>query len=145
MNEETQNEVEAPVKKATKKAVPKKVAKKAAPAKKAAKKVAKAAPSDPKKAADREKAKAAELTMVQYIVLRALVQSGKPMSYRDIEAKTGYYSQLTSILRSESAPEDGNLGSKALVKEAEEQDGGRTKLMFSASATGRKLIEKVGK
>lgn len=85
---------------------------------------------------DREAAKAADLNLVHYRVLRALVKAGKPLSYRGIEKVTGYYSTLTKVLRD---THDNSLCSLGLAKE--EVDADNT-LTFVATAKGRKVFEK---
>jgi hypothetical protein len=95
---------------------------------------------DARLAKDREGAKAAGLSVVHFRILRAIVKAGKALSYRDIEAATGYYSILTAQLR---AAHEGSLSSLGLVKEEQHQDENeKTKLYFAATAKGRKLMAK---
>lgn len=102
---------------------------------------AKAKPEmDPKERAERDEAKAKGLSLVHFRILKALA-SGKELTYRDIEAKTGYYSILTAQLRSEH---EGSLGALGLVGEniRPSGNGDRDVLTFSISAKGRKLLAK---
>jgi hypothetical protein len=104
------------------------------------------------KTAHRGALKAAGLTLVQYRILTALGGAGKGgLTYRGIEAKTGYYSVLTANLRAKSARQgeehahDDSLGAKGMVKEAtQETPGGRTLLVFVITAKGRKALAGVG-
>jgi hypothetical protein len=100
------------------------------------------------KTAERGALKAAGLTLVQFRILTALGGAGKGgLTYRGIEAETGYYSVLTANLRARSV-RDGeetdhgaSLGAKGLVREAaEETPEGRTLLVFVITAKGRKAL-----
>ena len=100
------------------------------------------------KTADRAALKAAGLTLVQYCILAALSGAGKGgLSYRGIEAKTGYYSVLTANLRARSANKgvehahEASLGAKGMVREAtQETPEGRSVLVFVITAKGRKAL-----
>jgi hypothetical protein len=104
------------------------------------------------KQADRGALKAAGLSLVQYRILTALAGAGKGgLSYRGIEAKTGYYSVLTANLRARSTNKGqetdhgASLGAKGLVRESvQETPGGRTLLVFVITAKGRKALAGVG-
>lgn len=87
---------------------------------------------------ERDAAKAAGLTLVDYRILTAL-KSGGEHSYRDIEKKTGYYSILTAVLRTEH---EGSLGARGLVKEGIHDINGRDTLTFTLTAKGKKLVSK---
>ena len=112
--------------------------KKSAPAKPAAKATAKpkAATADDK---ERAAAKAAGIGLVHYRVLQALVKAGKPMTYREIEAKTTYYSLLTKVCRDGY---EGSLHALGLAKEEAKEVGGKVTLVFTATAKGRKVFGK---
>lgn len=89
---------------------------------------------------ERQKAKEAGLSLPQARVLKALANSKTPMSYKDIEAATGYYSNLTAVLRTDH---DGSLAEKKLVKEEQHDIDGKDTLVFSALAAGKKLAAKL--
>lgn len=99
----------------------------------------------------REAAKAKGLTPVQYLVLTALGDAGaEGLTYRGIEAATGYYSVLTAVLRAKASDNRGqagqdheaSLGAKGLVLERVHKDEGRDVLKFVISARGKKLLAK---
>lgn len=72
-------------------------------------------------------------------VLASLAESKAPMTYKDIEEKTGYYSTLTKIMR---APHEGSLVSLGYAKEV--QVGGkdeRKKVAFLITPEGRKALK----
>ena len=100
--------------------------------------------------AERAKAAACGLTLVQHRILTAISKSTDGLSYRGIEAKTGYYSILTSQLRAgasrpgfDPSTHDDSLGSKGLVREEmRETEDSRSVLTFVISAKGRKTLEK---
>ena len=88
---------------------------------------------------DRAAAKAAGITVVHYRILKALAANGGPMTYRDIESKTGYYSILTAQLRTEH---EGSLGALGLVKEETHDVDGKDKLCFKITAKGKNVLAK---
>lgn len=99
----------------------------------------------------REAAKAKELTPIGYVVLSALNNAGADgLTYRGIEAKTGYYSVLTAVLRAkagnfrgaEGLDHEASLGARGLVKEEMRDVEGRDTLTFVITAKGRKLLAK---
>lgn len=131
-------------KKAVKKAAAKKAVKGKAPVKgKATKKAAKAPRvfqkverADEK---ERNQAKAAGLSIPHLRVLRAIDKSSKPLSYKEIEAKTGYYSNLTMMMRTDH---EGSLANQKYVKEELHDRDGRDVLCFAITAAGKKVLEK---
>lgn len=102
---------------------------------KASKPKAKAKPDEAKAAKERQAAKDAGLTLVHYRILKAL-SNGAEHTYRQIEAKTGYYSILTAQLRHEH---EGSLCRLGLAKEGVD---GEDRLTFTITAKGRKAIGK---
>lgn len=83
------------------------------------------------------------LQLPQFRILRAVVRSGDAgLTYRQIHAKTAYYSVLAAVLRGESnkGREHGDsLGFRGLVREVQ-YDG--EPLRFVATAKGRKLLDR---
>ena len=88
---------------------------------------------------ERTKAEEKGLSLVHYRILKAIETAKKPLSYRGIEAETGYYSILTAQLRKDY---EDSLGSMGLVQEEmiSEEEGGRKKVHFSITAKGKKKI-----
>jgi hypothetical protein len=93
--------------------------------------------NDPSKKKDMEKAKALGLSLVHFRILTAM-KTGKDFTYKDIEAKTGYYASLTAAMHPKH---EGSLGSLGLVNLVEPGDGGK-KITFSISAKGKALMAK---
>lgn len=84
-------------------------------------------------------AEAVKLGAPQIKILSALAETKSPMTYKDIEAKTGYYSSLTKLMR---APHDGSLVTVGYVKEVETGgEGGRKKIAFLITPEGRKALK----
>lgn len=113
-----------------------KTAKKAAA--KSKKAVRQVAEMSPQKRKELDSAKACDLTLVHYRILKAM-SNGKPHTYRDIQSKTEYYSILTAQLRAEH---DGSLGKLGLVREEQHDVNGRDTLCFTITAAGKKRIAK---
>lgn len=116
------------------------------PAKKAVKKVEKKTPvkrdvSKIERADEKERteAKNADLSIPHLRILRAINKAGKALSYRQIEAKTGYYSTLTALLRKDNEGSSGDLG---YTKEEMHDIDGRDVLTFALTAAGKKILEK---
>ena len=88
---------------------------------------------------ERAEAKAADLSIPHLRILRAIQKSGKALSYRQIEAKTGYYSTLTALLRKDN---EGSSGALGYTKEEMHDIDGRDVLTFAITAAGKKVLEK---
>lgn len=88
---------------------------------------------------ERTEAKNADLSIPHLRILRAIAKAGKPLSYRQIEAKTGYYSTLTALLRKDN---EGSSGALGYTKEEMHDIDGRDVLTFAITAAGKKVLEK---
>jgi hypothetical protein len=117
---------------ATKPAGKKPAAQKPATPKPPAQKLTKLTPEE-----ERENATSVGLGLVQYRILRAM-SDGTEHSYRDIEAKTGYYKNLTPVMRQAY---DGSLSAKGLIKEVVKNVDGKEKITFVITANGKKLVK----
>lgn len=96
-------------------------------------------PTNGKDSAGKAAAEAKGLTIIHFRILKALAY-GSPMSYRDIEAKTGYYSILTAQMRQDK---EGSLCAQGLCKEQMvEGENGKGKLHFVITVKGQKLLSK---
>jgi DNA-binding MarR family transcriptional regulator len=84
-----------------------------------------------------EKAKSLGLTVVKFRVLSAIKAAGGTATYNDIFAKTGYYNNLTNLLRK---GKDGSLSEMGLVKEVTKK--GEKAVSFEITAKGQKLLAK---
>ena len=101
--------------------------------------------SEPKKViqkhGDRTHAKEAGLPVSHFRVLRSLkeTKSKVGLTYREIEKRTGYYSNLPNILRD---GKDGTLCTLGLAKENSSANGinGRSVLSFAITAKGCKSV-----
>jgi DNA-binding MarR family transcriptional regulator len=141
MSESNSAVLEAPVVTEAPKVAAKPKAKPAGKKPAAKKPAAKKAPKsqmDPAERKDRDAAKEAGLSLVNYRILRSMT-SGNSMTYRDIEKKTGYYSILTACLRKDH---EGSLGADGYVREEMHDVDGRDVLHFVITAKGRKVFGK---
>lgn len=84
---------------------------------------------------EREQAKALGISLPGLRVLVALVKAKAALSYREIQAATGYYAVLSATLR---ASYEGSLGAAKYVVESE-ADG---LLRFKATAAGVAALKK---
>lgn len=94
---------------------------------------------------ERAAAKTAGISLVHLRILKALKKSPNGLTYRGIEAKTGYYSVLTAQLRKESnrGGEHGeSLGALGMVREEIHDIDGKDVLHFVITAKGKKTLEK---
>lgn len=94
---------------------------------------------------DRKRGKALGLGLIHYRVLKSLRRTGgsgglSAMTYRDIEAATGYYSMLAEVMHTDL---ENSLHAKKLVRIEQHPDAnGRDHVAFSILAKGKKLLEK---
>lgn len=84
-----------------------------------------------------EKAKSLGLTVVKFRVLSVFTGAKGPLTYNEIFAKTGYYNNLTTLLRK---GKDGSLSEMGLVKEVTKK--GEKAVSFEITAKGQKLLAK---
>ena len=93
---------------------------------------------------DRARSKAVGLPLIHYRVLRSLEDSKRPteyLSYRQIEAKTGYYAMLAGVMHTD---EKNSLCALDLARQGdnESESGRRAVTAFGITAAGSKLLAK---
>lgn len=90
--------------------------------------------------ADYTAAANAELPVAHFRVLKFASKVKGAVSYQDIKKATGYYSTLTKVCR---AGNDDSLVELGLLKETpQETKSGGTKIAFTVTAKGTKLVKK---
>lgn len=98
-------------------------------------------PVEEAKSKAHETASKAGLGKVHRAVLEAVGASGEPATYQDIKARSGYYANLTKVLRNPD-PDSGSLVALGLAKEVSVGEKGSKKFGFTITAKGKKTLAK---